>query len=581
MRIPRRHRTALAVAALGAGVGLTPLQSASADPAAPAIAVSMNGGIDLWGPAGEMDVTVKAPPAADAYIRLELASSNSADNLHFTDDAGNTLPIVHEARTNYVLMGADDSDHNGVKGAPLASGVIHLHVSASYPAYEFNPVRAYLIDGASDSVITHSSLGTDARIFVNHPYLSPTWHSPQGYTEYNTSLVVATGDTRPVDERLNFQIAMKTPPQSTRTRFVFTAQQIANAGYTATQLASALTVGYSADDQQFTPGTWTFGADGSLAVELPPLSDWQSHAQQDQYLHFNAAWGLPAGTLTGAIEVRDAQGTQYGGWREDLKLTSDVVPAFARAAFYGRDSAGVLWQYQASPTPQYNHATPRAKAGTGWQIYNAITKLSALKADGTGDLVARDASGVLWYYRGTGHITVPFAPRTRVGTGWQTYNTLVGAGDLTGDGHPDLLARDHDGVLWLYKGTGNPTAPFAARTRLGAGWNTYTALTGGTDLTGDGHPDLLARDHDGVLWLYKGTGNPTAPFTARTRLGAGWNTYTTLLSTYDMNGDGKADLLAVDHNGVLWLCKGTGNPSAPFAAPTKIGTGWSIYNTLI
>ncbi|MGW5611940.1 FG-GAP repeat domain-containing protein [Streptomyces sp. NPDC003753] len=579
MHIARR-RTALAVAALGASVGLTPLQSASADPAAPAIAVSMNGGIDLWGPAGDMDVTVTAPPATDSYVRLQL-SGNGSDNLHFTDDAGNALPYMSHGGSDYVLIGADDSDHNGVKGAPLTAGVIHIHVSASYPAYNNILVSAYLIDGATDTVIAHSSLGTNTELHVGQPYLTHTWQSSQGPLEYNSSLQVATGDSRPVDEDLNVLMGMKTPPTSTRTRLVFTEQQLASAGYTATQLASAVTVGYASDNQHFTPLAWTLGGDGSLSLELPTLSGWTSGGRQDQYLHFTAAWGLPAGTLTGSLEVRDAQGTQYAGVEEDLKFTSEVVPAFVRAAFYGRDNAGVLWQYQASLAPQSTHPTPRAKAGTGWQIYNAITKLSVLKADGTGDIVARDASGTLWYYQGTGHITSPFAPRIRVGAGWQTYNTLVGAGDLTGDGHPDLLARDHDGALWLYKGTGNPTAPFSTRIKIGTNWGIYNTLVSGTDLTSDGRPDLLARDHDGVLWMYKGTGNPTAPYGARTKLGAGWNTYTTIVSTYDMNGDGKSDLLAVDHDGILWLYKGTGNPTAPYAPRTKIGTNWGIYNTLI
>ncbi|MEU1434725.1 hypothetical protein ABZ438_11585 [Streptomyces sp. NPDC005786] len=49
-------------------------------------------------------------------------------------------------------------------------------------------------------------------------------------------------------------------------------------------------------------------------------------------------------------------------------------------------------------------------------------------------------------------------------------------GDLTGDGRADATARDAAGVLWLYKGTGSPTAPFVSRSRIGAGWNTYDAV---------------------------------------------------------------------------------------------------------
>ncbi len=48
--------------------------------------------------------------------------------------------------------------------------------------------------------------------------------------------------------------------------------------------------------------------------------------------------------------------------------------------------------------------------------------------------------------------------------------------DVTDDGLPDLVARDASGVLWLYQGTANPASPFKPRIRIGAGWNAYTTL---------------------------------------------------------------------------------------------------------
>jgi hypothetical protein len=95
-------------------------------------------------------------------------------------------------------------------------------------------------------------------------------------------------------------------------------------------------------------------------------------------------------------------------------------------------------------------------------------------------------------------------------------------------------------VLWLYQGTGRGI--FAARTRIGGGWNTYTQLTGNADFTGDGRADLVARDHDGVLWLYRGTGNATSPYAARTRIGAGWNTYNQITAVGDVGGGSAGDL---------------------------------------
>ncbi|MEY9870789.1 hypothetical protein ABH931_000243 [Streptacidiphilus sp. MAP12-33] len=91
------------------------------------------------------------------------------------------------------------------------------------------------------------------------------------------------------------------------------------------------------------------------------------------------------------------------------------------------------------------------------------------------------------------------------------------------------MARDTTGVLWLYQGTGNPSAPFETRVRVGGGWNTYDSIVGVGDITNDVWTDLVARDASGVLWLYQGTGNPSAPFKARVSLGNGWSTYNTLV----------------------------------------------------
>lgn len=47
---------------------------------------------------------------------------------------------------------------------------------------------------------------------------------------------------------------------------------------------------------------------------------------------------------------------------------------------------------------------------------------------------------------------------------------------MTGDGHPELLARDSAGRLWYYRGTGNAAAPYAPRVQVDTGWITYALL---------------------------------------------------------------------------------------------------------
>ncbi|MCA1222783.1 N-acetylmuramoyl-L-alanine amidase [Streptomyces sp. 8L] len=265
----------------------------------------------------------------------------------------------------------------------------------------------------------------------------------------------------------------------------------------------------------------------------------------------------------------------------DVQVATSTVPDAGtdRYGIVARDTSGVLWQYQgtgSATAPFYS----RYRVGPGWQQYDAITPLSALRADGTGDMVARDTSGTLWYYQGSGNPSQPFRARVKVGTGWNMFNALWGARDLTGDGKPDLVGRDSSGTLWLYQGTGSATAPFLARQQIGPGWNTYTMMTSTGDLTGDGRADLVAEDASGVLWLYQGTGSATAPFARRTEIGSGWDTYNTIAGPSDLDRDGIGDLIARDKSGVLWFYRGTGSATAPFARRTEIGSGWGTYNLL-
>jgi outer membrane protein assembly factor BamB len=283
------------------------------------------------------------------------------------------------------------------------------------------------------------------------------------------------------------------------------------------------------------------------------------------------------GTQSATYEVTgDAgQGAQY----ETLTGTGAPVPSTV-GTLLARDTKSNLWQYHGTGLPNPPLA-PRTDIGSGWNTYTALTAVSREKADGTGTLVGRDHNGVLWFYQGTGNPKAPFAPRIRVGGGWNVYSTLVGTGDITGDGRADMIARDTKGQLWLYRGTGSTTAPFAPRTLIGAGWNMFTTLVGTGDLTGDGKADIVARDTKGQLWLYRGTGKATAPFAPRTLIGAGWNMFNVLAATGDVTGDGRADMVGRDSKGVLWLYQGTGSATAPFKPRTSVGPGWNMFNALI
>ncbi|WP_282692869.1 VCBS repeat-containing protein [Streptomyces sp. CC208A] len=239
------------------------------------------------------------------------------------------------------------------------------------------------------------------------------------------------------------------------------------------------------------------------------------------------------------------------------------------ADLLARDPGGVLWRFGTMPTAPGGSltATGASRVGGGWKAYDRLVSVGNVAGGSAPDSVARDRSGTLWLYQGTGDRNAPLAPRTRIGGGWQVYDRITGGSDVTGDGRPDLLASDRSGVLWLYPGTGNATSPFATRKRVGGGWGIYNELTATGNLGGARAGDLLARDRAGVLWLYLGKGDGT--FAARKRVGGGWGVFKGLTAVGDANGDGRADLVA--WNGGETFYAGTGDWSAPFKRGVQKG----------
>ncbi|MFJ3586075.1 FG-GAP repeat domain-containing protein [Streptomyces sp. NPDC090127] len=234
-----------------------------------------------------------------------------------------------------------------------------------------------------------------------------------------------------------------------------------------------------------------------------------------------------------------------------------------------RDAAGVLWRDDLRDRPVNGQTTTaqRVKVGAGWQTYKQIEAVGDLAGSQNGDLVGLDTTGVLWHYLGKGDGT--FEPRVKVGAGWGIYNQLAGGSDLDGDGRADLVASDTAGVLWFYKGTGSTTAPFAARVKVGAGWGVYNQVTAVGNIAGTAAGDLVARDKDGVLWLYQGNGR--GAFDARVKIGAGWGAFSQLVGAGDVDSDGRPDLIAYGTGGT-YVYRSTGSATAPFTR-----TSTSLY----
>ncbi|WP_405872236.1 VCBS repeat-containing protein [Streptomyces zaomyceticus] len=227
-----------------------------------------------------------------------------------------------------------------------------------------------------------------------------------------------------------------------------------------------------------------------------------------------------------------------------------------------RDASGQVWRDDLRDRPddgQVNVAG-RTRIGHGWGIYRQIEAVGNVGGAAHGDVITVDGAGVQWLYLGKGDGTL--APRVQVGTGWQIYNKIAAGSDLDGDSRPDLVATDSAGVLWFYKGTGSYTKPFAPRVRIGGGWQVYNHLAAVGDIAGASAGDLVARDKDGVLWLYLGRGDGT--FAPRIRIGGGWNAFTQLVGAGDLDNDGRPDLIAYGRDGARFY-RSTGSTTAPFS----------------
>jgi hypothetical protein len=221
--------------------------------------------------------------------------------------------------------------------------------------------------------------------------------------------------------------------------------------------------------------------------------------------------GTGHGTLAAGVRIG-------GGWNVFNALeTPGDVNGDGRPDVLARErSTGLLWLYRGNGRGGW---LPRVRVGTGWNVFNAVVGPGDVNGDQRADVLARERStGSLWLYRGNGR--GGWLPRVRAGTGWNVFNAVVGPGDLNGDGTADVLARQAStGSLWLYPGNGR--GGWLPRVRIGTGWNGMTAMTGPGDLDGDRTSDLLARDRSGTLWLYPGSG--TGAWRARVRVGTGWN----------------------------------------------------------
>lgn len=350
--------------------------------------------------------------------------------------------------------------------------------------------------------------------------------------------------------------------------FLSYAWQIAAPGTTTSAMSSITTpISWSA----LQPGDALLRAD-STVHHVVLFAKWDDTAHTIYTLYHEA--DVTVGTeVKSGVAVTNPYWSTYQPVRYQA-ITADPPPVPSaphdftgdrRADVLARDSAGTIRLYPGNGAGGF--AGGYAKVGTGLSSLTAMINAGDFTGDGRNDMLARDYSGNLLLYAGTG--TGLASPGIKIGTGWGTLTAIVGGGDFNGDGLPDVLARDSAGTLLLYPGNG--AGGFGPRRILGPNFGNLKVLLNAGDFTGDGRDDLIAADAAGNLMIYPGTAAGLSM--SRTAIGIGWAGMTAILGAGDFSGDGHADLLARTADGLLLLYRGNG--AGGFGLRSSVGTGWS------
>jgi len=122
-----------------------------------------------------------------------------------------------------------------------------------------------------------------------------------------------------------------------------------------------------------------------------------------------------------------------------------------------------------------------------------------------------------------------------------------------------------------------PRSPVRGGVAIGTNWNIVRNATLSPDLNGDGKADIIAQYPAGNgLKVYLGNG--TGGIAGVLNRGSGWNTMTRILAARDRNGDGFNDLLATNTAGDLIYYAGNGHGS--LYPGRVIGKGWNTVGSI-
>ncbi|WP_330348710.1 FG-GAP-like repeat-containing protein [Streptomyces sp. NBC_00582] len=292
-------------------------------------------------------------------------------------------------------------------------------------------------------------------------------------------------------------------------------------------------------------------------------------------------------------------------------LNGDGDADFAHVTAAGNlwiDSVSLDGTWVSSAFGTHNKGTLIKDGGTAPHIWDGTGTYSLVThngdfapGDGVTDWVVRTPEGRLFLYPGDGYGAIDVSKRVEIrlpsnAPAPSTFSEIKSAGDITGDGQPELFVAGGTGgaELWVFTGYSGGTFSEAVKMTSSAWGATERDFVAIGDYNGDGAADMTYRTAAGNIVLRKGILDGDGVGTVLASLGTsaasldGDDTYAATSYTYaaypliygtpDVTGDGLPDIWTTNAAGALLLYEG--GATAIGTSSTLRSSGWDTVKQL-